>query len=186
MVYLTTTYPLYFAHAAAPPGGDMLVVEVADDLDTSHLFPDEDYVAQSMAHYTQSPVIDFHNGVCANLEDFQEHWTASLENMGTVAYRGAIVPDMITRVAVLDPTKMDRSLLWSMLDPSITPLNHMVRGAFYRGFVAWVFGEEDELPHLKEARTSVERFGNKMYEKAVETYTALSAERVGITIKSLA
>lgn len=153
MVYLTTTYALYFANAAARGKMAILQVDPACELDASAeentLFPDEDFIAQSVHQQSSMSLKDAHDWVLRNIEEFDHYWESSLEKMGTVGYRG--VPIHPRRVAIIDPEVMERFLLLSMLDPTITPINHYIKGGFYQQFTRWVFGEAP-LPHLLESQ----------------------------------
>jgi hypothetical protein len=120
LVYLTTAYPLYFglnAMAGSRLDGDeaerVLVVEVAaDELPEELFLPDEDFVAQGLAHVRGCGIEEIHEDIRDKLENYRDLATASATNMGNVAYRGTVLPHAITRYCLLDPTKQAR-LAWA-------------------------------------------------------------------------
>ena len=62
-------------------------------------------------------------------------------------------------------------LIMSMLDPSISPMNFMIKGWFYKQFVQWVFDDVKDLPHLTDAQRSIEEIdGRKEFEKMHQHY----------------
>ena len=191
MVYLTTAYPLYFAQCAAEGGERLLIVETRlDSLMESLIHPDEDVVSQSIARHEGIPLREAHQVVIDNLEVYQHAWESALNAMGNVAYQGAIPANDLTRYALVDLEKLNPFLSMAMLDPSITPLNYMIKGAWYRHFTSWCFGDEPELPHLVELRSiaaSMEAAGqpSTQNEKQLELLAAASIDRSAIEVFNL-
>ena len=203
MVYLTTCYPLYFAHTSTKdPGENLVIFEVRlEDLDEEELHPDEDVVSQSLWHEErkEDPELtlqDAHNIVLeTGIDSWQHLWKRSMEMMGNVGYRGTIRPELIQRYCIIHMPKMkDRwSLIMSMLDPSISPLNFTIKGWFYKQFVQWIFDDVQELPHLTEAKQAIKDIEGQggwerlttmhaHYTKSVEFWSKESDNREGIEV----
>lgn len=150
-MYLTTAYPIYFGLNAL--AGDkldgseaeqVLILEVAaDELPADLFLPDEDFVAQCLAHQRGCGIEDIHEDVRDCLEHYQHHAADSANGMGNLAYRGTILPHAITRYCLLDPTKQQR-LAWAGMDPVITPLNYKFCGGKYHSMVAYLFGDRPD------------------------------------------
>lgn len=151
LVYLTTAYPLYFGLNAL--AGDMLddeqaervlIVEVAaDELPEKSFLPDEDFVAQVLAHQRGCPLEDIHDDIRDSLEEYRHLAINSANLMGNVAFRGTVLPKAITRYVLFDPTKQ-ASLGWAGLDPVISPLNFRFCGGKYQSMVAYLFGDRED------------------------------------------
>ena len=130
-VYLTDTYPLYFAENARRQDKDDFAVVIS--IDTSKLIedaflPDEDALEQinrgadglpstmssseRTQHYRRS------------LSDFMGStgWETSLSLLGTCAFMGTIAPEAFASVAVVDTEAQAKLMIWAT-DFSIS-LNH--------------------------------------------------------------
>ena len=152
MVYLTTTYPGYFAMNAAAPGlkdGELpAIVEVdLEELWDLDLYPDEDFLEQCSrgvegvvppGFTTMKERTAWYRD---NIDRFQHLWKKSMEYLGNVAHCGTVPPEAITRICVFDPAKAPWLGMWWM-DPSITPLNFMIMRHKYENLTRWMFGEE--------------------------------------------
>jgi hypothetical protein len=131
------------------PAEDRVVIVEVDTamLDADRLLPDEDFIAQGLHHqYGDIPsrsLMQLHNRVRDNLEDFQHHAVDSVLAMGNVAYKGTIPAAAITRYCVFTP-KEQASLAWAACDPMVTPMNYRFCGEKYRQMIAWLFGDRSE------------------------------------------
>lgn len=185
MVYLTSAYPLYFAQAATEDGERLLIVEVERaSLDVDLLHPDEDVIAQSISHQLNIDLETAQEQVLATLERYQHHWEDALNAMGNVAYKGTVEAESITRIARIDLAKLNVHLSMAMMDPMITPLNYRIKGAWYRHFVKWVFGDEPELPQLLDARWMAEH-GMAGSDKHLKAHIELNNDRSSIELVTL-
>lgn len=133
-VYLSDTYPLYFAiHAAMELGTDAVLIEV--EVDESLLLPDEDFLAQAA-----QPV---NNTLIATTEKFRDELydlfspkllqdlaMASLRSLGTACIK-EVTPDMITGHAVI-PREVLASMVLQHCDPTITIMNHRILANNYK------------------------------------------------------
>lgn len=156
MVYLTTAYAPYFALHRASERNKGVIVEVdASRLDPDLLHPDEDWVAQCLAHQRHQPLAKVHEDVRANLQDYQHHALDSLEAMGNIAYRGVVPPQAISRYAII-PYRLYSPLFWIALDPCISPLNYKFCGAKYRSLISWIMGDREDF--------DCDGFGNQTLE----------------------
>jgi hypothetical protein len=144
-VYLTDAYPVYFAmNPALNRGGNTDVLIVKVDVDESHLYPDEDYIAWELARDGEglSPR-DLVAGI--HPADYQEHWRHSLERNGTVC-TPSVPTERIIEYKII--TRNNYKLLYAIGgDAMPTPLNYMTCGSFYRQCMAALFeyGEEAAL-----------------------------------------
>ncbi len=154
-VYLTNIYAPYFAMGASDYDEPWAIIE----LDTFHLsnddfVPDEDYLEQRMRFEGNLPITT--NGkLCPyiadvkgrteyyrdNIQDFQELWAMSHNNLGTCAHMGAIAPKHIRRVAVFDPKKNPCVALAAM-DPSISIFNYQLMRDKYYAITNWMMGRK--------------------------------------------
>lgn len=206
MVYLTTCYPLYFAHTSTEkPDENLVIFEVnLADLDEEELHPDEDIISQSVWHGEQkeNPEItlqEAHEIVLeTGIDSWQHLWRNAMEAMGNVGYRGTIEPALIRRYCIIHmPQMRDRaSLIMSMLDPSISPINFAIKGWFYQQFVQWVFGDVEDLPHLTDAQRSlgdiegqggIKEFAkmHQHYKKSEEFWFEESKNREGFEVVTM-
>lgn len=150
-VYLTDTYPLYFAALAAAEADSFegAIVEIETDLMRDYLFnADEDALEQAgrggrdglpkkwtlkrrTKHYRDQ------------LLTTRWDWRASLKAMGTCAYMSTIRPSAITRVIVIDFQQHPRLHL-AAIDASISLLNYKFCSTEHRLMTKWVFGDDPE------------------------------------------
>ena len=144
-VYLTTVYGPAYACRARPTWREKLAVVEIDftHLDTSSLRPDEDYMTQSVlpSHRAAEDVaygLTVHEEMRGRVDEFQEMWRISLDDLGTVAYQGAIPPEAVRRVAVFDP-KMVPEMVFAMANTSITVLEHLTCGPQVAAWTRWLF-----------------------------------------------
>jgi len=145
MVYLTTAYAPFFAIMASEEKHKALLLEIdTDRLDPELLYPDEDFVAQCLAHQRQEPLRQVHDEVREEIEAYRHHAGDSLNLLGNVAYRGTVAPSAISRYCVADPA-LQSQLFWIGLDPCISPLNYQFCGEKYRTIIAWMFGDREDF-----------------------------------------
>jgi len=211
MVYLTTTYALYFA-CVATKQSNIAVIEIETDrLDKKKFYPDEDFICevvrrQNTSFRTKEQEKKLHEYVRNNLDRFQGNWSESLKILGNICYKGVIPAVAITRYATFDLAKDSGILAISMMDPVVCATNHEIFGKFYRQFIAWLFDDVRELPHVKEGMDTLARIeeggeekeekggedtaglGSDMaihFEKQVELFRELQKKRDGIRIVNL-
>lgn len=145
MVYLTTAYAPFFAINSVAEEEKAVIVEVQTaDLNPSDLYPDEDFIAQALAHQMQLPLEYIHKRVRRTLRNYQHHTADSVEALGNAAHKGEIPLGAITRYAEIDG-KLQSSLFWLGLDPCITPLNYRFLGPKYRSITAWIMGDRPDF-----------------------------------------
>lgn len=145
MVYLTSAYAPYFAISSCTDEGKGLVIEVESDrLDQTLLHPDEDFIAQALAHQRGCGIEDVHDEVRGTLEDYRHHWRDSLSGLGNCAYRGAVPLSAITRACVID-LRANPEVSLIACDPCISLLNFRFCGDKYRSILAWLFGDRPDF-----------------------------------------
>lgn len=193
LIYLTTAYPLYFAVNATETSKEesALIVEVdTKRLNKKCFYPDEDFIAQVIAHREGRSLEIVQKEVTRDLEGYQHTWEASLKGMGTCSYQGTILTETIDKYVVIDIKK--RPELWlSMTDPLITVMNYKFRGQYYEDFVKWVMGYRKWLPQYDEMNGFFE--GAKaagsselaMYEKTANFWHKESGDRTGFKVVNL-
>jgi hypothetical protein len=152
LVYLTSTYPFFFARRA----GHRRIVALEIDLerlDKTLLLPDEDFIAQTKK-IDPEPGKTVHATVRANLEAFRNEWEVSLQTLGTCCYQGVIPPQAFTRCCILDMGL--RPQLWHALFfvDNISMEYHAQFGKWHGECLAWAFGSSDRLPRGAQANPS--------------------------------
>lgn len=141
MVYLTDAYPFFFAVNNCENEDFCVVFEVETGLMVEELLhPDEDFVAQTLAHQRNKSLSEIHEKVKGELEFYQHHWKDSLERLGTCAYQDVIEPKAITRYCKFHPSQRVE-LAMNMMDPSISLMNYFLLADKYRNLTQWMFGD---------------------------------------------
>lgn len=145
MVYMTDAYALYFGFMSGSARGECLILEIdTGSLDKERLYPDEDFIAQALAHQLGKPLTEVHDEVRIDIESYRHHAKDSLAAMGNIAHKGVIPATAITRYAMID-CKQQAELAWIGLDPCITPINYQFLGPKYRSMIAWVMGDREDF-----------------------------------------
>jgi|HigsolmetaGSP11D_1036233.scaffolds.fasta_scaffold00317_2 Dynein, heavy chain len=146
-VYLTDTYPVYFA-AVSANGGIGAVIEIETNLlDEDRFNADEDVLEQTRTIPTPrgaslvERVIYCRDRLNEERFDYRE----SLRKMGTCTYFGVIPPEAITRVAVVDFAQQ-AALHLAACDASINVFNFAFCALQHRQLTAWLFGDAIQEP----------------------------------------
>lgn len=156
-VYLSQTFPLYFATHATTDNYSPLLIEIdLDCLDETLMYPDDDFVFQ--ISNKQGNHISFEDA--GKLLPYnQKHWKTSLETLGNIAYKGEIPFDCITRMLQIDMNKMStpmRLFYYGMIDVSITMIIMQIRRPTFEKNIKWLFGDintiEEEFGFLMPGR----------------------------------
>ena len=173
MVYLTTTYPFYFATMGGNDAKAVVFEINGLKLDERLIYPDEDYVIYAASERLGKPLTDDQKRhVCNDLDLFQGMWRKSLGFLGNCAYGGTIPTNAITRYCLFDPAARPE-LAFHIMDASINRLNHEHQGHQYRQIIEWCFGDRKRLPMVSEAKSDEER----------KFWVAQSRDRTGIQVK---
>jgi hypothetical protein len=181
-IYLSTTYPFYFACAHAE---NVVVFEVdLMELDHDLLYPDEDFIWAGMMHNRSLDKDDkdhLHTGIRKKIEDYKHYWVHSINHFGNCSFTGGINPDLIERYCEVDFRK--RNELWmEVMNPTITLANHKFCGEFYRVMIKWFFGDIDVLPQVERAQEHLEMRDDPMFQQAVDFWALQSKLRDGIRV----
>lgn len=141
-IYLTDSYPIYFAFSATTPGvkEDGMVIEVDTDMMNDHRFvPDEDALEQATRGRDQIPGSMKERTVRYRelAPMYSQFADESLYALGTCAYMGAIEPQHISRLAIITHDKLVELSL--RFDPTITIVNYHFCGERYREATQWLF-----------------------------------------------
>jgi len=181
-VYLTTSYPFYFAYVAAAnkDAAISVVFEIdTDRLDYNNFYPDEDFIYEVVKK--EHPEI-LHKDIKDNLEDYKYNWEVSLRHLGNCSYEGKIPLTSISRYCIVDYKKR-AVLAMQIMDPSISILNYKYRGEYYRNLVSWFFGDRKEHPQLTEAKSPDDFVINmEMRQKKIDFWKEQSENRDGIKV----
>ena len=110
VIYLSDCYAPFFAVVASEKkGGRMAIVEVqATAQMVKNFLPDEDYLEQSTRPNLWCGEAEMlrRTEICRKkMGRRSNQWAKSLKGLGTVAHKGPIGPDFITRVALIDAKK---------------------------------------------------------------------------------
>ena len=143
MVYATKAYAPYFGIQALDDKSDNRVLIVEIDVDESNLYPDEDFIAQALAHQRKCSIQDVHAEVRKSLEDYRHHWTDSVNGLGNAAHLGVIEPFRIRRLCTFDLSKQREMAM--ICDPQISVMNYRFCGERYRSVTAWFFGDRRDF-----------------------------------------
>jgi hypothetical protein len=146
-VYLTDSYAIHFAQNAVEGSKDRLaLIEIDTDLlDEGNLAPDEDFLEQAtrsdpkFEHVHKRWPTDIKKRTiwfrARQHSDFAHTWSLSMKHMGTCCHMGVVPADAIKRVALLPAS----SSVSFASDPTITLINYMIMGAYYRNLMRYVF-----------------------------------------------
>jgi hypothetical protein len=186
MVYLTTTYPFFFARAVESklPNEKVVVFEIESNLlDQENFFPDEDFIYQVLQgqYKKEGKKPPSHLHIKRRLEDYQQNWQLSLKGLGNCCYNKTIPSSMIIRYCIVDFSQRKR--LAMNIDPSISLLNHRFCGEEYKKMLLWFFGDIPLLPQIE--RFKLFENTSSIGHKGIEIWKEESASRLGIEIKHI-
>jgi hypothetical protein len=136
-VYLSVAYAPFYAMKHYTEKLALIKVEV----DTKDCYPEDDYIMamKGRAFYTQKELDT------VNIEDYKVLWEKSLKYLGNVAVK----PEKIKIIGI---RYFNGRKLVLKCDPSITPLNFIVMGEYYKKLSAWIYEGKDfmEFPNFME------------------------------------
>jgi hypothetical protein len=162
-VYLTTTYPLYFAQMAGEGYGDVAIFEVdGARLQRNRLLPDEDFLQDAtkddpkwQARFEIWGV----KGMKARVMWFRREIYArnlgkglalqSLERMGTCCHDGNVSRETLTRIALI-PKDVSIALI-AYYDPLVCIMNYHTVGWLHQRGVALMFGDDPDTSDITQA-----------------------------------
>lgn len=185
MVYLTAAYACYYGYHAAKKQAVAVFEVDTERLDKGNLYPDEDFIAQALAHQQGKSLEQVHRVVRRTLSKYQHHWRDSLAGLGNVCYRGAIPAEAITRYAILRDNCC-REFQMAALDPSISVINYRLLGDKYRSMMAWLFGDAAEWQIGWSGMSNAEYLATcKKWHPSVPEIGDLFSNRTGIEVVTL-
>lgn len=121
-VYMSDTYPLYFAENARRQDNDDFAVVISIDtavLDEADLLPDEDVLEQINrgvdglpASWTASERTLHYRRSLAEYAN-SEGWQESLKLLGTCALQGSVPPQAFVSLAVVDRQAQKKLMMWA-------------------------------------------------------------------------
>jgi hypothetical protein len=138
-VYLTRAYPFFYGMNATKSKEKCAVIQV--EVDEKDLYPDEDFLR--------------HGGVKEkkiDLRDYKKYGKLSLEKLGNVA----VEPQDILRI--IGKKLFDASEVYMYSDPSMSPLNYMFCGSYYRRLTDtwWEGGDWKKITMMDDFPQSAE------------------------------
>ena len=149
-VYLTVAYPLHFAMSAGGEKSNLALLEIAvSRLELWRMHADEDALEQVYRGHDELPEswdMKRRTMYYRRRNRMYGH-EPSLGTLGTCGHFGTVPAPAITRVCNI-PSGAVAELILRGQDPTISVMNYMILGARYRAFVAWMFGDCDEVPGL--------------------------------------
>lgn len=181
MVYLSTNQA--FAHAALF-GTQIVVFEVRlSALETNRLYPDEDYVADVLAHQEGKSYHEIVPHVREYLFWYKRYWKQSVRGMGSAAHRGTIPVKAITRYCTVDLDQVN--YLFEVPISSIWQYSILEAGQTQD--TRWFFGDTDERHDLVRARERVKELGedDEFARNSLAYWLKASAIRSGISVVEL-
>lgn len=184
-VYLTDAYAGYFAAVAADDEDEMAIIEIeTDDLETSFMCPDEDFMEQASRGQTldgegfedlvacgddmKARTIWFRNNISA----FGHMWENSIKHLGTCCYYSGIDQCDILRVSFIKQKDAANMLMMAM-DPSISLMNYQIMGNKYRTLTQWFMGETVDSASLSNWGMAVDQLQGDLKKQAEESLALL-------------
>jgi hypothetical protein len=187
LVYLTASYPGYFAANAAEEGEKWAIIEVDTDLlDEDDLRPDEDAMEQGSRELGETGFEELDAlplGAMKertlwfrdNIELFRHLWEKSLEMLGTVGYCGVISPEAITRVGIYDP-KSSPGVSMAVIDTMVCLMNHRFLFERHQRMVAVLMGDSTDPGALLMHPSMREVMGEEAFSRVRKSVEAVRVE----------
>lgn len=176
-IYLSDSYSLYYAGNATKAGALVVLRFRLENFNPARFVADEDWLAgwcndtSYMIEREDLKNLDRrqHLRWCRDHLAFKRPDLAmqSLEEYGTIAYRGGLRPHAIDKIAIVSMNAYAH-LIMSGYDPVVSQNAYSLLGNYYRGWLDWLF---DESASLRSIDTPV----------GLKTYPGVEA-RVGIEI----
>lgn len=148
VIYLTSTYPAYFAACATPKGGAGVVLEIdVEMLEPATLCCDEDAYAllDLKRQHADKDVHALVEMAKQALPSGIAYAAASLQLMGNCGYQQAIPLSAIRRVVQID-WAANVELAHTALEPVISPQNYRFCGKAYQRLTQWLFDASVTAP----------------------------------------
>lgn len=140
LVYLTDTYPLFYAYQACKDNDKPVILEI--EIDEGELYPDEDFIRLVMEKQYKVSIKDADRIMKVKRIDVQsnKHLALdSLEGIGTACYHGFIPVEWITRICIL----WDKWLVYNHIDHVVSSvMGHEVLKDRYQPLLKYLFDAE--------------------------------------------
>jgi len=187
-VYLTANQG--FAYGRVNNEDDKVAVfevELAS-LNKRLLYPDEDFVADYLAHQPGSggTYHDLLPVVIKNISSYKKFWKESIEGMGSVAHRGPIPLRAITRYCTLDFRQRQNNYISGSRPVSSLWQYHALKEQLSQNTL-WFFGDVSELYEASALRDTCKIAGDSLpeFERRLKVWLKESADRTGISVVRL-
>jgi len=136
-VYLTDTYPLYYAYQACKDNDKPVILEI--EIDENCLYPDEDFVrliVQKQHNVSMENADKIMKEYYIDVHSNKHLAIDSLERIGTACYYGFIPVEWITRVCVL----WDKWVAYNHIDHVVSSvMGHAVLKNKYQPLLNYLF-----------------------------------------------
>ena len=187
-VYLTTNQGFAYGRVNNEDGKvAVFEVELAS-LNKRLLYPDEDFVADYRALQPGSggTYHDFLPVVITNISSYKKFWKESIEGMGSVAHRGPIPVQAITRYCTVDFRQ--RQYLGMTLEGPVSSLwqYHVLKDKLSQN-TQWFFGDVSEHDEASALRDTCKIAGASLpeFKRRLKVWLKESADRTGISVVKL-
>jgi hypothetical protein len=145
MVYLTSYGASAYAyHVALKTKEKWGILEIdVDKLDPALIYPEQGYIIEPLVDVgTDDKIVEaLLKQEAKGLEQYQPQWEDCLKKRGSVAYKGIIPPNCITRAAIYDPESnpelLDRLISTQLGTAAFEVLNKRLTAA-----TRWVFNDQ--------------------------------------------
>lgn len=187
-VYLTANQGFAYGRVNNEDGKvAVFEVELAS-LNKRLLYPDEDFVADYLAHQPGSggTYHDLLPVVLAHISSYKKFWKESIEGMGSVAHRGPIPVQAISRYCTVDFGQ--REALGMTCDVPVSSLwqYHALKDQLSQN-TQWFFGDVSEHYEASALRDTCKIAGESLpeFERRLKVWLKESADRTGISVVRL-
>ena len=137
-VYLSKAYAPFYAMNAKSRSKYRAIVQTCVPED--NLYPEDDFLLIALKKPMTQKGLD-----TIDLTDYKELYRNSLDYLGNASAK----PEDIRVIGIRE---FDASHLLMTCDPSITPMNYKICGAYYKGLTKWIYDGKDheKFPRMHE------------------------------------
>jgi len=140
LIYLTDTYPLFYAFQACKDNDKPVILEI--EIDEDELYPDEDFIREIVSKQFHVDIKDADKIMLEQEISVQSNphlAMDSLERIGTVCYHGYIPVSWITRICVL----WDKWIVYNNVDHVVSNMMaHTILRFKYKPLIKYLFNGE--------------------------------------------
>ena len=187
-VYLTANQGFAYGRVNNEDGKVAVFEVELSSLNKRLLYPDEDYIADYLAHQPGSggTYHDLLPVVIKNISSYRKFWKKSIEGMGSVAHRGVIPLRAITRYCTLDFRQRQNNYISGSRPVSSLWQYYALKEQLSQNTL-WFFGDVSELYEASALRDTCKIAGDSLpeFERRLKVWLKESADRTGISVVRL-